>query len=25
LRHCLGFRGCSLQWSDFAILSNGLD
>ncbi|CAF2665735.1 unnamed protein product [Rotaria sp. Silwood2] len=25
LRHCLGFRGCSLQWSDFAVLSGGLD
>ncbi|CAF3402597.1 unnamed protein product [Rotaria socialis] len=25
LRHGLGFRGCSLQWSDFAILSGGLD
>ncbi|CAF1375268.1 unnamed protein product [Rotaria sordida] len=25
LRHCLSFRGCSLQWSDFAILSDGLD
>ncbi|CAF1083083.1 unnamed protein product [Adineta ricciae] len=25
LRHCLSFRGCSLQWSDFATLSSGLD
>ena len=25
LRHNLSFRGCSLQWSDFEILSAGLD
>ena len=25
LRHNLGFRGCTLQWSDFEILSAGID
>lgn len=25
LRHALAFRGCSLQWSDFDILSTGLN
>ncbi|CAF0847203.1 unnamed protein product [Rotaria sordida] len=25
LRHNLSFRGCSLQWSDFEILSTGID
>ncbi|CAF4316828.1 unnamed protein product [Adineta steineri] len=25
LRHNLSFRGCSLQWPDFEILSAGID
>lgn len=25
LRHSLNFRGCSLQWPDFEILSAGID